>query len=51
MCTVMCRPNVHLIGAQDAFKKALTVYENAIRSTALDKFGLSMGQAYMFLHS
>ncbi|CAM6074384.1 unnamed protein product [Sphagnum tenellum] len=42
--------NVHLIGAQDALKKAVTVYENAICSTALDKFGLSMGQAYMFLH-
>ncbi|CAK9235196.1 unnamed protein product [Sphagnum troendelagicum] len=33
---VMYRPNVHLIGAQDAFKKAVTVYENAICSTALD---------------
>jgi len=44
MCRVMYRPNVHLIGVQDTFKKAVTVY------TALDKFGLSMGQAYMFLH-
>jgi ABC-type transport system involved in cytochrome c biogenesis ATPase subunit len=47
----MYRPNVHLIGAQDAFKKAFTVNENVVCSTALDKFGLSMGQACMFLHS
>jgi ABC-type transport system involved in cytochrome c biogenesis ATPase subunit len=40
-----------LIGAQDAFKKAFTVYENVVHSTALDKFGLSLGQACMFLHS
>jgi ABC-type transport system involved in cytochrome c biogenesis ATPase subunit len=51
MCRAMYRPNVHFIAAQDAFKKALTVYENVVHSIALDKFALSMGQACMFLHS
>jgi ABC-type branched-subunit amino acid transport system ATPase component len=29
------RPNVHLVAAKDAIKKALTVYENVVCSTPL----------------
>jgi hypothetical protein len=35
MCRAVYRPNVHLVAAKDAIKKALTVYENVVRFIAL----------------